>query len=446
MISSARPSPAGARFASRWTGSILLVFGLLGLGFGTWLGRIPAVRDHLGASTLEMSVFGLVLALGSVTGLVFSGRTVSYFGPARTLAYGVIGQAFAMTGAGLLFWYHLPIPAVICLAVFGVMFSTSDVAMNVSGAGAERALGRPRMPLFHAAYSTGSVSAMGLGAAAETLRIPVPLHFGAVYVLIAAGVILALKNVPDSASAEPDPEPHLSVHTGPIEIPSAEERARIAAATAGEAAAASARPYTPWRDPRILLIGLIAMSMSLAEGTASDWLPLALADGRGFANETATLTLGAFFVSMTLTRVAGSWLLARLGRVLVLRGGAVLVIAGVAITILAPGSWTAVAGAILWGVGCAFGFPVGISAAADNPRTAIRDVAAVSAIAYTAFLLGPMIIGFLGEHLGLLRAFWPIVGFAVLVLVFAGTAREPDPDPDPESAPDPEPRPAAPAD
>lgn len=411
-----------ARAARRWTLGVLVVFALLGTGFGSWLSRLPAVRDHLGATTIEMSVFGLTLALGSLTGLIFSGRTVTWLGPQRTLAVGIVGQAIAMPAAASLFWIGAPIPAAACLALFGIMFATSDVAMNVSGAAAERELGQPRMPLFHAAYSLGSVSSMGIGALMETLGVPVPLHLSALFALLLVGVLLALRVVPNAAQAS-DVEPHASVHTGPIPTVTAADQAAAAAAQA--ARAAERRPYSPWRDPRILIIGGIAMSMSLAEGTASDWLPLALTDGRGFANETAALTLGAFFVSMTLTRVAGSWLLGRFGRVHVLRGGALLVIAGVILTILVPATWASVAGAVLWGIGCAFGFPVGISAAADNPRTAVRDVAAVSAIAYTAYLLGPMLIGFLGEHFGLLQAFWPLVAFAVFALVFAGTAREP---------------------
>ncbi|MBK0422113.1 MFS transporter [Leucobacter sp. CSA2] len=418
---------------------MLLVFALMGVGFGSWLGRLPAVRDHLGASTFEMSLIGLTLAVGSVIGLILSGRTVAILGPARSLAVCIVAQALAMTCASILFWVHLPVAGAICLAVYGFTFATGDVAMNVSGASVERALRRSRMPLFHAGYSFGSVGAMGMGALAESLRIPVPLHLGVIFVALVAGILLALRFVPNADPQTADTEVHPSVHTGPITLPATESTAESVAGTtagnasgnasgpvAGASAASSARDYSPWRDPRILIIGLIAMSMGLAEGTAADWLPLALADGRDFANSTATLILGVFFVSMTLSRIAGTWVLPAFGRVAVLRWGALFVVAGVAITILIPASWAAVAGAVLWGVGCAYGFPVGISAASDNPQTAIRGVATVSAIAYTSFLLGPMLIGLLGEKFGLLPAFWPLAGFAVLTIVFAGSAREPD--------------------
>jgi MFS family permease len=166
------------------------------------------------------------------------------------------------------------------------------------------------------------------------------------------------------------------------------------------------------------------MSMALAEGTAADWLPLALVDGRGLSNELGALILGVFFVSMTVTRVAGSPILHRFGRVAVLRGGAILCAVGVVTVILVPHTWAIVIGAICWGIGCALGFPVGISAAADNPETAVRDVAAVSAVAYTAMLLGPMAFGFLGEHIGLLSAFWLLAAVALLGGLAASAARE----------------------
>ncbi|UOQ57186.1 MFS transporter [Leucobacter allii] len=413
--------------AARWTRGVLAVFTLLGFGFGSWLSRLPATRDHLGASTLEMSVLGFILAGGSVLGLLVSGRSVAGLGPRRALAIGVLVQFVAMPAAALLLWFGLPVPGAACLAVYGFAFSTCDVAMNVSGANAERALGKPRMPLLHAGYSLGSVAAMGVGALAEVLRVPVPVHLGIGYILIAAGALLALRAVPreDGAPRAARPVP---TRTGSIPIPSAAsadaERSAASEASEGDA---PRRGRSPWRDPRVLAIGLIAMTMALAEGTASDWLSLALADGRGLPNADATLVLGGFFVAMMLTRIAGSWLLTRFGRVLVLRAGSALVVLGVAAVILVDAPWTAVLGAILWGVGAALGFPIGISAAADDPARAVRNVAAVSAIAYTALLLGPMVIGFLGEHLGLLTAFWPIAGFALLPLILARSAEPPAP-------------------
>lgn len=405
------------RAITRWVTALVVVFAMLGFGFGSWLSRLPAVRDHLGATTLQMSVYGFCLAVGSVVGLMLAGRIISRLGPRRTLLLGITAQAAFMPSAALILWIEqLPLGLALLFG-YGFAFSSSDVAMNVSGASAERALGRARLPLLHAGFSLGSVSAMGLGAAAEALRIPVPLHLAAVFLLIIGISLAVLRWIPhDDRIAEPLTAAVAATpatKTGPIAV------------QPPQPSGAPSRRRSPWTDPRILLVGFVAMSMSLAEGTAADWLPLALVDGRGLSNELGALILGAFFVSMTVTRVVGSPILHRFGRVAVLRGGALICAAGVVTVILAPYPWAIVLGTICWGVGCALGFPVGISAAADNPDTAVRDVAAVSAIAYTAMLLGPMIFGFLGERIGLLTAFWLLAAAALLGGLAAGAAREP---------------------
>ena len=63
----------------------------------------------------------------------------------------------------------------------------------------------------------------------------------------------------------------------------------------------------------------------------------------------------------------------------------------------------ALAGALLWGLGAALGFPVGMSAAADDPSRAAVRVSVVSSIGYTAFLAGPPLIGLLAEDVGILQ-------------------------------------------
>jgi cyanate permease len=78
---------------------------------------------------------------------------------------------------------------------------------------------------------------------------------------------------------------------------------------------------------------------------------------------------------------------------------------------------------VLWGLGAALGFPVGMSAAADDPARAAVRVSVVSSIGYTAFLAGPPLIGLLAEEAGILRALFVVVGALTLGLIAAGAAR-----------------------
>jgi predicted MFS family arabinose efflux permease len=85
----------------------------------------------------------------------------------------------------------------------------------------------------------------------------------------------------------------------------------------------------------------------------------------------------------------------------------------------------AVAGTVLWGVGVALGFPIGMSAAADEPEAAAARVSVVSSIGYCAFLAGPPVIGFVGEHLTVARALLLVAALLVLTCLVLGAVRPP---------------------
>lgn len=421
------------------------VFLLLGLSFGSWLSRLPSVRDALDASTLEMSFYGICLAGGSIIGLACSGRIVQHFGPKRTLLATTLAQSAALIIA---VWALLNISlatGLVFLLLYGFMFATADVAMNVSGAEAERAFGKPRMPLMHAGYSTGTVLALVLGASAEALDIPVQLHLTAISVVLAVAIVLLAHNLPvDRTPPQAAPvteatgpltviavagghQPAFSTATGPITLTPAEAtpgQPRIPAAPTPPT-----RPYSPWRNPHILLIGCIALAAGLIDGTASDWLPLALVDGRDVPNATGTLMLGLFFTAIMTSRICGSAIITHFGRVNAVRGSAILGSIGIIMVLTLPSTPMLVIGVFLWGLGSGLGWPIAISAAADRPDTAVRDVAAVSALGYGSMLLGPMAFGVLGEWIGLLNTFWLLLLFTLILGLFAHHAREPGPQP-----------------
>ena len=107
---------------------------------------------------------------------------------------------------------------------------------------------------------------------------------------------------------------------------------------------------------------------------------------------------------MTLGRWFGPALLDRYGRVPMMRVLGVAALVGLVLVVFGGSLPVAMAGAALWGLGAALGFPVGMSAAADDPRHAAGRVSVVSSIGYLAFLAGPPLIGFLGHEVGTLRA------------------------------------------
>jgi len=127
---------------------------------------------------------------------------------------------------------------------------------------------------------------------------------------------------------------------------------------------------------------------------------------------------------MTVGRLAGVGLLDRWGRVPVLRGSAVLAAIGLAMVIFVPTLWISIVGVVFWGLGASLGFPVGMSAAADDPKTAAARVSAVATIGYFAFLVGPPVIGFLADHVGLLHALTVVLVLVAVAGAASGAARE----------------------
>ncbi len=126
---------------------------------------------------------------------------------------------------------------------------------------------------------------------------------------------------------------------------------------------------------------------------------------------------------MTAMRFFGGRAIDVYGRVTVLRASMAAAAAGLGFFVFAGNIWLATAGAALWGVGAALAFPMGMSAAADDPKYAAARVSVVSTIGYVAFLAGPPLLGYLGDltgiRLALLAIGVPILG----ALLLAGAAR-----------------------
>lgn len=387
----------------RWRNALFVIFALSGLAIATWLGRVPSIRDLLHASTLQMGFLAFGISVGAIVGVISSSHIIASFGAKKTatgallvVAVGLIVAGISATlGAG--FWAIL-----VGMAIVGFGNGTLDVAMNVSAAACERVLGKTVMPLFHASFSLGTMVGALLGAGAERLSLPVAVHVSTVAVVIAVAGVVFVRRF------------------------QSEELGHAAQTDAAGAAESSWRGRLAiWATPGTILIGLIVLGMSTAEGSANDWLALAMVDGHGVSNAAGSSILFVFLTAMTVARVAGSPLIDRYGRVLMLRLSAVSAIVGLLLVILSPVVWLAVIGVVFWGFGAALGFPVGLSAAADDSRNAAARVSAVATIGYVAFLALPPVIGVLGERFGLLHSLFVVFALIVVAGLVSGAAREP---------------------
>ena len=387
-----------------WRNALFVIFAVCGLVLSTWVSRIPSVRDAFDADTFTMGLLAFGIAVGSIIGLVSSSHIVARLGANRTILWSLIIGAFGLMVAAIAVTAGPNFPiTLVGLGIFGASFGACDVAMNVSGAAQERVLGRPIMPIFHAFFSFGTMTGAGIAALAERFQTSLALHVGIIAVILVATAVFATRFlqsehiVEDGAEVVADDD-HSKSWRGRLSI---------------------------WRDPRTILIGLIVLGTAFAEGSANDWLALAMVDGHGVDNATGALLFGVFVTAMTAGRIAGVALLARFGRVPVLRGLSILAAAGLLIVIFGPNAQIATVGVVLWGLGASLGFPVGMSAAADDPKTAAARVSAVATIGYFAFLVGPPVIGFLGQHFGLLNGLLAVLVLIAVAGIVSGAAREP---------------------
>ncbi len=110
-------------------------------------------------------------------------------------------------------------------------------------------------------------------------------------------------------------------------------------------------------------------------------------------------------------------------------GAAALV--GVVAFALVPTLWVALVGVAIWGAGASLGFPLGMSAASDDPKQAALRVSVVSTVGYSAFFVGPALIGFLADHVGYRDALLVLAVPIAVGLLVAGAAKPLPAAPDP---------------
>jgi predicted MFS family arabinose efflux permease len=378
------------------------VFIASGLAFASWASRIPQVRDRLHLDPSELGLVLLAMAAGSVIALPLSGVIIGDFGSRWTVRTTALLVAVAMAVISLGYLLGV-VPVVIGLFLFGLGLGTWDVGMNVQGASAERRLGRAIMPRFHAGFSIGTVVGALIGAAMVALHVPVTAHLLGVAVVVGVGVPLAVRGfLPDDV--EPD-------KAGDDAKPDARNSGRKA--------------LHAWREPRTLLIGLFVLAFAFAEGVGNDWISIALIDGYGTSATVGTLGFATFLAAMTAGRWFGPRSLDRFGRVIVIRVLTVICLVGLLLFVFGSYVIVAFAGAMLWGVGLALGFPVGMSAGADEPAMAAPRVSVIASIGYCAFLAGPPLIGFLGDHFTVLRAVVAVAALLAVAIMITGAIRPP---------------------
>ncbi len=369
--------------------AVTAVFALNGAVFASIFSRLPAIQERVGIGEGALGLALLCSMLGLLSSQLLAGALVARHGSRPLVLAGGLGYALGLIPVALSGSFAA---LALSLAFVGFANGFLDLSMNVHGLTVEKRLERPILSTLHAAFSFGALGGAALGGVAAAAGLSVPLHLGlaalggTVTVFAAAPFLLAPRA--DAAPANP-----------PFAVPT---RA-------------------------LLLVGLFAFSVLLAEGAVNDWAAVYLDNELGAGGATAAAGLAVFSLAMGFGRLFGDRLSERLGPVRLARGGASLAAAGLATALIAGTPGAALAGFACAGVGLAALFPLALRAGAAHGESEGPSVAAVSSFGYLGLLSGPPVIGGLAELAGLRAALVLVVGLCALAALLGAAVRAPRP-------------------
>lgn len=390
--------------------NLLGLYFLTGIAVATWLARLPSIRGALDLTTAGLGTVLVVGSVGSLLMVVVAGGLTTRWGSARTL----LVAAVMFSVANVLVGIGPAIGSVPVLAV-GMLVSSSsyalgNVPLNLETVVIERAMGRTVVPQFHAAFSVGSVVGSLLGAGISWLGVPVVWHFIGLSAVAFAWRYLAI----------PGAVLPLTGAT-PLGTPVGAAAADDATRPTPRRGASMRVAFAAWREPRTLVIGLIVLVAALSEGSANNWLSLGVVDGFRQTEAVGAVVFGVFVGAMTVSRLAGTWVIDRFGRVAVLVASAASCVVGLALFGTGPSLALAAVGAAGWGLGTGLMFPIGMAAVSGDRLRMAGRVAVVSSFASVASITAPPLIGLAAEGMGIRHALLLIGGGFVLSILLART-------------------------
>ncbi|MEW4100068.1 MFS transporter [Bacillus altitudinis] len=361
----------------KWYKAIIVIFTMSGISISTWFSRTPEVRDLLQADTGTMGLILLGLSVGSIVGLILSNVFVRKKGGRVAIVVSAflmfIGFSTLAIGAAL----SSTLIVTAGLFLFGSGSGMCNVAMNLEGTEIEYQIKRTILPILHASFSIGTLIGAGAGILFIYLGVSVLIHLLTIALLFFLSILICTRFIPNGTGKDQD-----ETQTESIEA-----------------------SQTSWLNKRTISLAMIALCLAFVEGSANDWIPLAMVDGYQVSHSMSTVIYALFLCGMISGRLVSGRFIDRFGRVLLLRIAILSAAAGLFLVILKISLVVCMISIFLWGLGASLGFPLTISAAGDDSRYAVKRVSIVTLSGYTASLSGPPVLGLLANQVGLLHAF-----------------------------------------
>ena len=377
-----RPRVDSARWA---VGARFLIHGLIA---STWISRIPAIQSDLRLTNAHLGFCFLGTAVGSMVAVPITGWLISRFGSKQATSWSTLGFCLALAAPSLAFNGATLFCA---LTLFGAMGSANDVSMNSQGVAVESALAAPIMSRFHAMFSIGGMAGAIVGGLLAGHEVGPRTH------LCAASAILlpvSIATAPHLLDADDRAQRHL--------------------------------PGIQLRRVPMVLVGLavIGFCLFLSEGAIADWSALYLKQVLGAGPGLAAAAFAAFSVGMSMFRLLGDHISARMGTVATVRRGALLAAGALSVALMVRSAHWALPCFALVGAGFAAIVPI-VFGAGGRVRSVPSGagIAAVSGSGYIGFLFGPPIIGIVAQQTSLRLALFIVVGLSLVAASLANAVR-----------------------
>jgi predicted MFS family arabinose efflux permease len=329
-----------------------LLFFVNGVVVGSWLPRLPEIRDRLG---IDLDALGLTLALGGLGSLIgssLSGAVVRRFGARHTAVV-----------AGLAVYLFLPLVAVVpaaptlalVLAAMGFLDANADVGMNAVGVRVEEAHGRSVMTRLHGLWSLGTLVGSGISALAVLTGLGLGPQLSVISVLGIGIALCAMRLIPDAP-------------------PRAREGARSSRLAIG-----------------LMLAGGFAV---FVEGAPFDWSALYLVDVTGSSPALAGAGVILFTAGMLIGRLTGDHVVDRIGAVTTLYGGVLVAVLAMFVVVGLHTVPASLAGFLIWGLGISVALPVLYKLAGSHRSFGEGSgLAALTVGTRLGFMAAPALIG-----------------------------------------------------
>ena len=353
---------------------------------GTFYSRIADIKEQLDISNSALGFALLVVSIGVLVGLGFSGKQSAKRGSAPVTLYATyaLGAALLLVGAA-----NNYITLCLTFLVLGACLATQDVAMNSHAIVLEHEADKRYMSTFHAMFSLGALGGGLVGAWFSQHDIELMRHAAFIAMLLfLANFFVRNWFLP----AELDQHP-------------VEGKKKI-------------------RRPKLfLIVGLLGLCAAIGEGSAGDWGAILARDTFDATPFVSTLPYICFSAAMVIGRLFGDRAASKYGPMNLIVGGGLIAGVGLGGGLLVGGIGGVIFGWLAAGIGLSTVIPMLFSQAGEIAKNRFEGqfapsegVAMVSGIAYFGFLVGPPTLGFLGDAIGLR---WAMLVPAVLALIMA---------------------------